>query len=220
MNSNHKSTLILLLLPAAFSLFYLAASLFRLLDDSVASMLETYPFPIFTIILTIVLIVIEKKHSIPLGLREKYAYAIPGFMAPMALFNAWTLVPSHIGGVSWGGIHYFLETVTRYPNFSSVNSMLFLGMLAVLCASYLPVIIAWGYLSFWSKRTMYVLALLALAAYLMVAANLDFNLWLAGLYGTEEHSLIFLLHGPISRTLAVISACYLVIRLMLDPKQQ
>ena len=213
-NSKHKSFLILPLLPVALSLFYLAGSLLRILNESVASMLETLPFPVFTIILTIVLIFIEKKQSPPLVLQAKYAYAIPGFMAPTALFNAWTLAPSHLGGVAWGGIHYFLEAVTRYPNVGSVNSEVFIGLLVMLCTCYLPVVIAWGYLSGWSKHTMYVLALLAVIGYLIVAVYLDLNLWLAGLYGTEQESLMFLLYGPVSHTLAVTSTCYLVTRLI------
>ena len=220
MNSNQKSIVALLLLPAAFSLFYLVTSLFRLFDDGVAGILETVPFPLFTILITIMLIVSEKKHSLPLKIRDKYAYTMPAFMAPTALFSAWTLAPSHLGGVAWGGVHYFIEAITKYPNLGSVNSILFLGMLSVLCASYLPVIIAWGYLSIWSKRTMYVLALLSVAAYLIVASKLDANLWIAGLYGTEQHSLVFLMYGPISRTLAIISACYLVMRMMFDPIQK
>ena len=219
-NSKHKSFLIPLLLPVALSFFYLAASLLRILNERVASMLETLPFPVFTIILTIILIFIEKKQFPTLGLRAKCAYAIPGFMAPTALFNAWTLAPSHLGGVAWGGIHYFLEAVTRYPNVGSINSEVFIGLFVMLSTCYLPVVIAWGYLSGWPKRTIYALALLAVIGYLIVAVYLDFNLWLAGLYGTEQESLMFLLYGPLSRTLAITSTCYLVTRLMFTPKQQ
>jgi hypothetical protein len=207
--SKHKAFLFLALLPGALSLFYLAASLLRILNESAASMLETLPFPVFTIFLTIVLIFIENRWSSPLVLRAKFAYTIPGFMAPTALFNAWTLAPSHLGGVAWGGIHYFLEAVARYPNVGSVNSEVLIGLLVMLCTCSLPVVIAWGYLSDWSKRTMYSLALFAVIGYLIVAVHLDFNLWLAGLYGTEQESLMFLLYGPVSRALAVTSTCYL-----------
>ena len=181
MHSQHKSFFLLLLLPVALSLFYLAASLLRILNENVVGMVETFPFPVVTIIITTVLIVIEKKQPPSLGLRVQCAYAIPGFMAPTALVNAWTLAPSHLGGVAWGGIHYFLETVTRYPNVGAVNTEVFIGILAVLCACYLPVVIAWGYLSGWPKHTMYAFGLLTVIDYLIVAVQLDFNLWLAGL---------------------------------------
>ncbi len=102
MYSQHKSILILLLLPMALSLLYFAADLPGLLQENLTGILATVPFPAFTIILTIVLIVIERIHPRPLGLRGGFAYAIPGFMAPTALFSAWTLVPSHLGGGGLG----------------------------------------------------------------------------------------------------------------------
>ena len=219
MHNQHKSILILLLLPLALSLLYLTAALPGLLQESLVGILETVPFPAFTIILTIVLIAIERIHPRPLGLRGGFAYTIPGFMAPTALFSAWTLTPSHLGGVAWGGIHYFLEAVTRYPSVGPVNSEVFIGILLVLCVSYLPVAIAWGYLSHWSRTTMYTLLLLAVIGYVIVAVHLDFNLWLAGFYGSEQESLVFLLYGPVSRTLAVAGACYLVISLSFTPRQ-
>ncbi len=220
MYGQHKLFLILSLFTVVLSLFYLMASLLHLSNPSVESKLETLPFPIFTIILTILLIVIERKKPLPLrSLRGKCIYVIPGLMSPMALLNAWTLSPSHLGAVAWGGTSYFLESVFRYPNFGSINSEVFIGIVAVLCTSYLPFVIAWGYLLCWPKRKMYVLALIAVFAYLSVALHLDFNLWLAGLYGSELESLVFLLYGPISRTLAIISTCYIIIKLIFSKPQ-
>jgi hypothetical protein len=214
MNRNHKSIRTLLLLPLAFSLLYFVASIFHFLNDDIGGVLETFPFPLLTIAITIILIVNESKRFFPIRVSNKFAYAIPGFMAPTALFGAWTLAPSHIGGVAWGGIHYFLDAVTRYPDVGPLNSMVFLGMVVVFCASCLPVLIAWGYLSSWSRYWMLILGFLLIAAYLIVSLKLDLNLWLAGLYGADHASLVFLLHGPLSRTLAVISSCYLLMRLI------
>lgn len=218
MNRNHKTIIMLFLCPAVLGLVYLAACIFRLIDDSVSGMLETIPFPIITIIFTTVLIAVEKKQILAILLRDRYALTLPAFMAPTALFSVWTLAASHFGGVAWGGGHYFLEAITRYPNLGSINILPLLGMLAVLCASYLPVIIAWGYLSVWPKSTLYVLSLLAVAAYLSVALKIDINLWIAGLYPSERYALLFLTYGPISRTLSILCIGYLVMRLMLESK--
>ncbi len=215
MNIQHKPIKILLLLPFMLSLLYLATALLHLLNENVASILEALPFPLFTIILTIALIVIEIKYTC-LGWRLNFAYTMPGFMAATAIFNAWTLVPSHLGGVAWGGLYYFLETINQYPDIGPINSTILIGIIAMLCTCYVPVIIAWGYLSYWPKRVMIALILLFFMSYLFVAIYLDFNLWLAGLYGTEQDSLIFLLYGPISRVLSLISTAYLTIRLIFD----
>lgn len=213
-----KSTLFFAAVPFALSLFYVLACLLRLLSENVVGILEILPFPLFTFILTVVLLFLEKTHSSHKESRSKIAYAVPAFMCPTALCSAWTLSPSHFGGIAWGGVYYFMEEVTRYPNFGSFNTMILLGMLTMLCASLLPAMIAWGYLSVWPKLTICAFTLLAVTVYLIVAVKLDLNLWLAGIFGTKQESLIFLLYGPLTRTLAIFSILYLSFSLIYPSK--
>jgi len=209
-----NTVLVLFLIPSFSGLVYVAISLSPQRSDEFSGFLETLAFPALTPLLMLLMLLLRHRVQSIASLGLDFIFAIPGFMAPLALFSAWTLAVSHISGMAWGGIGYFLNAATRYPDLGPVNSSVVLGLMAIFCVAFFPVVISWAYLANWSKLYVYVLATFVLLAYGAILVELDVYLYMAVFYGSDGGSLLFLTYAPLTHTMAFISVCYIVLRVL------
>src|SRR4051812_42271524 len=52
----------------------------------------------------------------------------PACIAPLAVLYPWTLAPSHLGGIGYGGFTFFRFWLTKYPNWGPINHEVLLGI--------------------------------------------------------------------------------------------
>jgi hypothetical protein len=132
-------------------------------------------------------------------------------MAPLALLYPWTIAPSHLSGIGWGGARFFLHWLTKYPNFGPVNLEVLAGIAAMLCLGFLPVL--FGVLALHSSRLMALISIVCVIwiAYVPIIIRLDSNLVLAGLLATTDHSVLFLIYGPLIRLMAAVAILAIIL---------
>jgi hypothetical protein len=195
----------LYLIPAIITIAILIVNLTGAADESNLPFLSQVPIPLIEIIGSAVLFWLSHQRQAQSSGYRAAASLIPCFLAPLALLYPWTIAPSHLGGIGWGGARFFLHWLTKYPNFGPVNIEVFVGIAAMLCLGFLPVI--FGVLALGKYRIMFLISLACVIwiAYVPIIIRLDLNLVLAGLYGTTGQSLLFLIYGPIIRLLAAVA---------------
>jgi hypothetical protein len=98
----------------------------------------------------------------------------------LGLLFPWAVVPSHIGFAT-GGWSFFLEWLTKYPNFGPINLEVGLGILFVVVCSLLP--FGFGaYLVFAKtprRRVLVMLLVAELVFFLPVLTQLDIGMWMS-----------------------------------------
>jgi len=207
------------LFPFAIGVVFSLAAIFGQLSEKISEMLIDFPFPLVTLFIILLMLLLRWMSPSLNRIKNDFILAIPAFMAPLALFSPWTIAPSHLGGIGWGGILFFLQASTRYPDFGQLNLMVSLGIAAMFCVSLLPPIIAWGYFAEWPIRVLSVPAVIFIFAYIAVTTQLDVYLWLAGYYGVAGDWLLYLWYGPIIHSMALLSICYLLLQLKHESRQ-
>jgi len=205
-----RSLKFFLLFPASVSGLYLVAVASNSLSDDTLSTLEDSPFPLFTLSVMIVLGLLGRFANFSLGRDRLFLAAIPSVFAPCAVFSAWTLSSSHLAVVAWGGFGYFIDSLSRFPDWGTINSLVLLALLAELCMAFVPVLLVWAYYAEWPNYALLLLALLSLFAYVSLLVELDFYLYWLGLARMEIYG--FLLYAPLTHTLAMASVVYLLIK--------
>jgi hypothetical protein len=195
----------LYLIPAIITIVMLMVSLTGAADDFNLPFLLQVPIPLIEIIGSAVLFWLSHQRKAQSFGYVLAASLVPCFLAPLALLYPWTVAPSHLGGIGWGGAGFFLHWLTKYPDFGPVNIEVLVGIAAILCLGFLPVI--FGVLALGKYRLMLLssLACVIWIAYLPIIIRLDSDLVLAALYGSAGQSLLFLSYGPIIRLLAAVA---------------
>lgn len=204
---------IFLLLPAFISAAYLLALATDQLSEESLLMAGDLPLPFISVALVLLLLLLRRFASYRFlnwtsCWRTPLIAALPAFMAPSAVFSAWTLASSHFAVIAWGDVAYFLDNLSRYPDLGPINSLVLLALLAELCMAFVPVLLAWAFYADWSKSVMLLLALLCLFAYVALCVELDVYLcWLA-LARMEQYG--FLIFAPLTHSLAMLSVGFLL----------
>lgn len=128
------------------------------------------------------------------------------FLAPFALWYPWVITGSKNQG--YGGILYFMQWVSKHPNFGPFNIQVLIGIFCMIAIAVLPAVYAFHALS--DKPRMSRLLLLysiCLIAFMPVFIRLDLMLWITGLSGgtlqtngsATLHGLSFV-YGPLLHT--------------------
>jgi len=110
-----------------------------------------------------------KQHSIVTALL---------FLSPLSLSMIWVFVPGGMTG-GFAGYEFFIESVSRYPNWGSVNLEVVLGLVCIVMSAFLPTVFALSFLFKCAYRQQFLAAilLLYLVIYIPVFMKLDFLLW-------------------------------------------
>jgi len=120
------------------------------------------------------------------------------FLAPFALWYPWVITRGSGGGnAGFGGFLYFVEWLSKHPNFAGVNIQVLIGLACMLAVSLLPAIYAFHALS--EKPRMGMLLTIysvCLIAFMPVFIRLDLMLWISGFSGAElQNSAQIAVHG-------------------------
>ena len=101
--------------------------------------------------------------------------------------------------------HMKARTGKCYPAFGPVNLEVLAGIAAMLCLGFLPVL--FGVLALRRSRLMALISIVCVIwiAYVPIIIKLDSNLVLAGLLGSADQSVLFLIYGPIIRLMAAVA---------------
>ena len=199
------------LIPAVLTLVFLMVNQSGLVNDSDLQFLSQVPIPLMVLIASAILLWLSGRRRAHSSRLRFAAFLVPCFLAPLALLYPWTIAPSHLSGISWGGARFFLHWLTKYPNFGPVNLEVLAGIAAMLCLGFLPVL--FGVLALRRSRLMALISIVCVIwiAYVPIIIRLDSNLILAGLIGTADHSVLFLMYGPIIRLMAAIATLALLV---------
>ncbi len=129
----------------------------------------------------------------------------PCILAPLAVAGHWTLAPTPVGMGS-GGFSYFLQWLTRYPNFGPVNWEVLLGMICVLALHFLPAFFAaYSVLSDKPRfAVLFFIFLFQLTFYLPVLIRLDADTWRVFASQANNPWSVHLVGGPLFRFLPLI----------------
>lgn len=196
----------LALAPLFFTFAWLAGDLATLLPDALREIVVRLPVPFATIVASAALLGASLRGSDRARTLRTAALLVPCFLAPTALLHPWSLAPSNLpGGVGWGGVTLFSNWLTKYPNFGPVNIEVLAGLGAVLVLGVLPVVFA-GLVLRRAGRVVPVLTMFVTGiAYAPVLIRLDLALVGAAWFGSEDLWLLFLMYGPVTHFLAVVS---------------
>jgi hypothetical protein len=203
-----KNSRILLLFPLMLSCIYiLSSSVNSEIEHAISSSIAP-SILVLIILLTLVVIftfgIINKK---PRLIRTALLSICA--LTPFAVMYPWVATPDNIG-MSYGGYRFFLEWLTKYPNFGPINSEVLLGMACVVLASFIPAVYCYGKAFEKYHRTIIVLLLLVeVAAYLPVLIRLDWLLFLGGIWGNYRSGEILIrdlsvLTGPSLRLVSFL----------------
>lgn len=126
-------------------------------------------------------------------IKRNSAYFRTGFktlcaLTPLSLIYPWVVVPGNLG-MSYGGYGFFLEWLTKYPNFGAINIEVFIGIVCVLFSSLLPAIVCSMYtFNRHYRKVTNALTTIEIAAYLPVLIKLDWLVFLSGIMGNSWSS--------------------------------
>lgn len=197
---------------------YLIALTTNSLSDDTIATLEEAPFPFITLLLMLILGLLSRFTRLHPGSDRRLLVAIPSILAPTAVFGAWTITSSHLAVVAWGGYGYFIDSLSRYPDWGHVNSLVLFALLAELCMAFVPVAVAWAYYLAWPKTVVLTLALISLFAYVALFVEVDLYLYWLGLAPSERELYGFFIYAPLTHSLAIVSVGYLLLSRLRQPE--
>lgn len=168
----------LLLIPLGLAIAYLVVSPF---SGSLRSLLVN-PYSAYVhlgllVLLPIVLGIASLRSMEHARTLRRLAVLSPCFLAPLAVFNAWTIAPGMFGGRAYYGYYYFSQAITNDPNLGVVNYQVLLWFTCVVISSYTPAIFAEMMTGRRPRgRGALMLLLIAVPAYGAVLVRLDWAL--------------------------------------------
>jgi hypothetical protein len=106
-------------------------------------------------------------------------------LTPFSLIYPWVITPGNMG-LSCGGYTFFLEWLTKYPNFGKINIEVFIGIASVLISSLLPAILSYLHnFKMHYRRIIIAMVIIEIAAYVPVLIKLDWLMFLSGIMGNS-----------------------------------
>jgi uncharacterized membrane protein YhaH (DUF805 family) len=156
------------------------------INHSVEQIIDTSVAPVIVGFIIIIALLVPSIIGV---IKRNSDYRRTGFrtlcaLTPLSLLYPWVVVPGNLG-MSYGGYGFFLEWLTKYPNFGAVNIEVFIGIGCVLFSSLLPAIICAMYTFKRHRKVIIALTIIEIAAYLPVLIKLDWLLFLSGVMGNS-----------------------------------
>lgn len=169
----------LFLIPVFISSIFLFSALAFQSDDIFYNTLLFHLPPLILVLMPIAWLVLKygmKREDLP---QHFWLYLC--FLAPFAVMYPWVVSNgSALGGL--GGILYFMEWLTKNPNFGTINLEVLTGIVCVISIAFFPAIFAYKALE--DKPNVSILMLLFIGNLIMfvpVFIRLDLMLWVTGL---------------------------------------
>jgi hypothetical protein len=124
-------------------------------------------------------------------------------VTPLSVMYPWVAAPDNMG-MGFGGYAFFLDWLTKYPNFLRINIEVLLGIICVILSSMVPAVFCYLYTSGKPyQKGLFILAFIEISTFIPVFFKLD---WLMILLGTCG---IFRLGGTHSNNLVVLAGPFL-----------
>ena len=94
-------------------------------------------------------------------------------LTPFSAMYPWVISPGHLG-IGFGGFNFFIEWLTKYPDFWKINIEVLIGIICFITASFVPGIFSCIYVRKKSRGILALLAIVEIVFYAPVLVKLDY----------------------------------------------